>query len=159
MLQNRNINEPAHNKTNNKTCVTSKDSDKSVHPPSMARIFVYLSLDSLKAVQGTGDQQRLWSDCVDAQADLSLCWSHKSYCRFCRALAQMPLMVEKLIHNMLISKKLNTSYFILKQNSSTVKPVLKATCIKQSPIFKGQFSRSKRRKKRVNLHVLSKHLS
>ena len=30
-----------------------------------------------------------WSDCVDAQADLSLCWLHKSYCRFCRALAHI----------------------------------------------------------------------
>ena len=33
------------------------------------------------------NQQILWSDCADAQADLSLCLSHKSYCRFCRALA------------------------------------------------------------------------
>ena len=37
------------------------------------------SLDSLEAVEGTCDQR--------AQADLSLRWSHKSYCRFCRALA------------------------------------------------------------------------
>ena len=26
---------------------------------------------------------------VDVQTDLSLCWSHRSYCRFCRALAQI----------------------------------------------------------------------
>ena len=30
-------------------------------------------------------QQRLWSDWVDAQADLSLCWAHKSSCWFCHA--------------------------------------------------------------------------
>ena len=28
-----------------------------------------------------------WSDCADAQADPSPGWSHKPYCRFCRALA------------------------------------------------------------------------
>ena len=27
--------------------------------------------------------------CVDAQADLCLCWSHKSYCKFCHVLAQL----------------------------------------------------------------------
>ena len=28
-------------------------------------------------------QQRLWSDWTDAQADLSLCWAHMPFCRFC----------------------------------------------------------------------------
>ena len=35
--------EPAHDKTYNKTCVTSKDSDQPVHPPGS-------SFDSLEAV-------------------------------------------------------------------------------------------------------------
>ena len=26
-------------------------------------------------------------DCMDVQADLSLCWLHMYYCRFCHALA------------------------------------------------------------------------
>ena len=43
-----------HDKTYNKTCATSKDSDQPVHLPGMARIFVYPSLDSPKAV---GHQQ------------------------------------------------------------------------------------------------------
>ena len=34
-------------------------------------------------------QQRLWSDWVDAQADLSLRWAHMPFCRFCPVLAQM----------------------------------------------------------------------
>ena len=35
-------------------------------------------------------QRRLWSDWVDAQADLSLCWAaaHRSFCWFCHAVAQ-----------------------------------------------------------------------
>ena len=32
-------------------------------------------------------QQRLWSDWVDTQADLSLWWAHTPFCRFCHALA------------------------------------------------------------------------
>ena len=33
-------NVPEHEKTYNMTCVTSKDSDQAVHPPSLARVFV-----------------------------------------------------------------------------------------------------------------------
>ena len=51
--------EPVHNKTYNKTCVTSKDSDQPVHLPSIAVVLVYPSLDSREAVEGTCDQQRL----------------------------------------------------------------------------------------------------
>ena len=50
--------EPAHDKTYNKTCVTSKDSDQPVHTPSMARVLVYPSLKSLEPVEGTCDQRR-----------------------------------------------------------------------------------------------------
>ena len=77
---------PAHDKTYNKTCVTRKDSDQPIRPPSMARVLVY---PSLEAVEGTCDQRRLWSDCADAQADLSRRWSNKSPCRICRALAHI----------------------------------------------------------------------
>ena len=75
---------PAHDKTYNNTCVSSKDSDQPVHPPSIVRLLIYLSLDSLEAVEYTCDQQNL---CADAQVDLCLRWSHRSYCRFYRALA------------------------------------------------------------------------
>ena len=44
--------ESAHNKTYNKTCVTSKDSDQPVHPPSMARVLIYSSLASPEVVEG-----------------------------------------------------------------------------------------------------------
>ena len=40
----------------NKTCVTSKDSDQPVHPPSMAWILVCPFLDSAEAVEGTCDK-------------------------------------------------------------------------------------------------------
>ena len=43
---------PVHNKTYNKTCVTSIDSDQPVHPSSMAIVLVYPSLNGLEAVEG-----------------------------------------------------------------------------------------------------------
>ena len=46
-------------KSFNKTCVTSKDSDQHVHPPSIARVLVHPSLDSPEVVEGTCNQQRL----------------------------------------------------------------------------------------------------
>ena len=45
--------------TYNMTCMTSKDSNQPVHPHSMTRVLVHLSLDSLEAVEGTCHQQRL----------------------------------------------------------------------------------------------------
>ena len=51
--------EPALDKNYNKTCVTSKDSDQPVDPPSEARVFVHPSLDGPEAVEGTCDWQRL----------------------------------------------------------------------------------------------------
>ena len=52
-------NEQAHNKTYNKTCVTSNDSDQPMHPLGMARVLVHPSLDSHEAVKSTCDQRRL----------------------------------------------------------------------------------------------------
>ena len=80
---------PAHDKTYNKTCVTSKD----LHPPSMARFLVHYSLASPWPVHKAHAKRKDWSDCTNVQADPSLCCSHKSYCRFSCLLA----------HNILIN--------------------------------------------------------
>ena len=42
-----------HNKTYNKISVTSNNSDQPVDLPSMARVLVFPSLDSLEAAEGT----------------------------------------------------------------------------------------------------------
>ena len=73
--------EPAHDKSYNKMFVIW--TGKPVHPPSMTRVLIYPILDSLEAVEGRCDQRGHWSDCA---VDLSFHWLHKSYCRFCRAL-------------------------------------------------------------------------
>ena len=75
----RKIFEPVHDKTYNKTSATSKDSDQPVYPPSSTRVLVCPSFGSQEAVYKAHVIREDWSDCVDAQADKSLCWSHKSY--------------------------------------------------------------------------------
>ena len=64
--------EPEHDKTYRKTCAAGKDSDQPVCSLSLTRVLVHPSLESPDTVEGTCDQQRLWSDCADAQSDLSL---------------------------------------------------------------------------------------
>ena len=50
--------DPAHDKTYNKTCVTSKNSGQPVHIPIIARVLIYPSLDH--PVEGSWDQRRLY---------------------------------------------------------------------------------------------------
>ena len=76
------LNELAHDKTYNKTCVISEDSDQPSHPH-----------DGIRLLQPLGhpkrDKREFLLYRVDVHADLSLCWSHRSYCRFYRALAHV----------------------------------------------------------------------
>ena len=57
----------------------------------MPSFLAYPSLGILEAVEGTCDQRGHWSDCTDGRDDQSISWSHKSYYRFCHALAQIYL--------------------------------------------------------------------
>ena len=56
VIQDHKTYEPAHDKTYQKTCVTSKGSDQPVHPANMARVLVSPSLGSLKVVESRCDQ-------------------------------------------------------------------------------------------------------
>ena len=59
------------------TCV---DSDERRHHPFKLRNSKWCSVSSLTLIEYSNDWQRLWSDCVYAQADLRLCWLHITYC-------------------------------------------------------------------------------
>ena len=72
--------EPAHDKTFNKTYVIGKD--QPVRPPSVARILVYSSLNSLEAVEDIRSAKT--DQCAEAHANLSPRRSHKSYCSIVR---------------------------------------------------------------------------
>ena len=77
----------AHDKTYDKTCATSNDSDQPAHPRSLIRIFA----DRMRLLQSLGyskmDEREPLVYCTGVQAGLSLCWSDRSYCMFFRALA------------------------------------------------------------------------
>ena len=67
--------------------LTSVDSDEPVQPPFRLRNFKWCSVSSLTIIEYSSVKQRLLSDCVYAQADLRLCWSHIPHCLKSHALA------------------------------------------------------------------------
>ena len=81
--------EPVHDKTYNKTYTTSKNSDQPRHPCSLIRVFADCMCFLQPLPYPKRDTREALPYWVDVQADLSLCWSNKSYWRFCHALAQM----------------------------------------------------------------------
>ena len=64
-------------------CAPSEDSDHTAYPRRLIRVISV----RLKKLWNLGYPQnaprRLWSDCADAQTDLSLRWSHMQSCRLC----------------------------------------------------------------------------
>ena len=74
--------EPQHNKTNKQACVPSEDSDQPGHPPSLIRVFAVHMKKPWVLSYPFNTQRRLWSDWVDAQADLSLRWTHTHFVGF-----------------------------------------------------------------------------
>ena len=74
--------EPAHDKTYSNSCATSEDSDQPVHPRSLIRVFaerMCLIQPQVYPQRYNREPSAYW---MDEQADLSLCWLHRSYCRF-----------------------------------------------------------------------------
>ena len=55
--------------------------DQPGHPPSLIRVFA-VHMKKAWSLATHWAQRRLQSDWADTQADLSLRWLHKSYCRF-----------------------------------------------------------------------------
>ena len=65
-----------------KDFVPSEDSDQPVHLPSLISVFIVHSVGSEGPKVSSCGQQWLWSDWVDAQADLSLRWVHSHFAGF-----------------------------------------------------------------------------
>ena len=66
-----------YDKTNKEACAPSEDSDQPRHPPSLISLRCPHILSYPMSAQW-----RLWSDWVDAQADLSLHWAHSHFVGF-----------------------------------------------------------------------------
>ena len=58
-------------KTTKMACAPSEDSDQPGHPPSLIRVFAVGMKKAWALSYPLSAQQRLWSDWVDAHADLS----------------------------------------------------------------------------------------
>ena len=83
-----------------------------VHPaktqmPSLIRVFTVCMKKTWVLSYPLSAQRRLWSDWVDAQADLSLHWAHISFCWFCYDAAHMWFV---LLHNLCFSRKIVKRY-------------------------------------------------
>ena len=63
-------------------CVPSEDSDQPGHPPSLIRVYAVRMKKPWVLSYPLSAQRRLWSDWVDAQADLSLRWAHTHFVGF-----------------------------------------------------------------------------
>ena len=87
MLQN----EPPHDKTTKRHVRPAKPQiSPGIRP---IRVFAVRMKKALVLSYPMSAQRRLWSDWVDAQADLSLSrWAHRSFCWFCHEAAQMYLL-------------------------------------------------------------------
>ena len=76
-------------KPTKKTCATSEDSDQPAHPGSLIRVFIDRMCLLLPPGYPKRDTREPLPYLVVVLADLCLCWSHRSYSRFCHALAQL----------------------------------------------------------------------
>ena len=95
--------EPQDDKTNKMTCAPSEDSDLPEHPPSLIRAFTARMKKPRVLSYPFSAQRWLWSDWADAQADLSLHWTHRSICWFCHAAAHIFVSVNVSLQSLKVS--------------------------------------------------------
>ena len=83
-------------KESNQTKIESDEPP--LQPPFKLRNSKCCSVNSLTLIEYSSDLQRLLSDCVYAQAGLSLCWSHIPHCWKSHVVAHMFLVLKKPFH-------------------------------------------------------------
>ena len=71
-----------YDETNNVAVHPAKNSDQPGHPPNLIRVFAVRMKKPSVLSYPLGAQRRLWTDWVDAQADLSLRWVHSHFVGF-----------------------------------------------------------------------------
>ena len=78
--------DPPHDKTNKMTERPEKTQiSLGIHP--VWSVFAVRMKKPWVLSYTLSEQRRLWSDWVDAHADLSLCWAHIPFCWFCHVVA------------------------------------------------------------------------
>ena len=78
----RHVYEPQCQKPYLRTCVPCEDSDQPAHSCNLITFFTERILDSQRCKVSLQGQRRLWPDCADAHANLSLRWAHMSVGKF-----------------------------------------------------------------------------
>ena len=74
-------------------CAPSEDSEQPGYLSSLIRVLaVSMKRPWVLGYPSSWHRKRL-SDCVDAEADLYLCWVHMSFCWFCRAVAHFSFLL------------------------------------------------------------------
>ena len=68
--------EPRHDKTCLREFPTRPDTNRPAQPQKLVRVLKFRLYDLEILYYLSSEQQRRWSDCADAQADLRLCCSH-----------------------------------------------------------------------------------
>ena len=74
--------ESPYDETNKMARAPSEDSDQPGHPPSLIQVFAASMKTAWVFSYALSAQRRLWSDWVDAQAELSLRWVHSLFVGF-----------------------------------------------------------------------------
>ena len=88
----------------------SEDSDQPGHPPSLLRVFALRMKKHRVLSYPLSALRRLGSDWVDAQADPSLRWAHRSFCWFCHEAAHIIICIYTLIALTRLAVLLATSF-------------------------------------------------
>ena len=88
--------EPPRDKTNKVACAPSEDFGQPGHLPSLIRVFPVRMKKAWILSYPLSAQQRLWSDWVDAQADLRLRWAYMPFCWFCHEVAHLVTVILNL---------------------------------------------------------------
>ena len=68
--------EPGYSISYTVACACSEALDQSEYPRSLIRVFAKQYVAAQRSKASSSGQQRLRSDCADAQADVSLRWTH-----------------------------------------------------------------------------------
>ena len=74
-------------------CAPSEDSDQPRNPPSLIRVFAVRMKNAWVLSFPLSAQRRLWSDWADAQADLSLRWTHTHFVGFVMTWLILPALL------------------------------------------------------------------
>ena len=101
--------EPPHDKTIKMAFAPSEDLDQPEHSLSLIRVFAVRMKIAWVLSYPLSAQRRLWSDWVDAQADVSLRWAHSHFVGFvmrrliCPCISFMVLLVPSILPSSMLS--------------------------------------------------------